>query len=74
MITYEAALAKAKLLKPNIDNGAEYPAAYVFGSHEDDNTFGGDGPVAILKKDGRAINMIAFIEDYGGEIIREFEL
>ena len=72
MITYEEALAKAKSLKPNIDNCGEYEKGYIFGSHEDDESFGGDGPVVILKETGEAVNILEF-ED-SGKLIHEFDI
>lgn len=75
MIGYEDALKKAKKLKGNIDNCREFSDAYVFGSHADDFSFGGDGPVVILKNSGRAINMVDYTQSSeSAELIREFEL
>lgn len=62
MMNYEAALKKAKRLKPNIDRCAEYETAYSFSSSADDFTFGGDGPVVILKDSGEAINFVDFLD------------
>lgn len=62
MMNYETALKKARRLKPNIDHCTEYEKAYSFSSRADEFTFGGDGPVVILKASGRAINFIDFLE------------
>ena len=71
-MTYEAALKKAKGLKPNIDNCTEYEDAFIFASHADDFSFGGDGPVVILKESGRAINMVDYTQSSkGAKLIRE---
>ena len=75
MISYEDAFRKAKKLKGNIDNCREFSDAYVFASHADDLSFGGDGPVVILKDSGRAINMVDYTQrSENAELIREFEL
>lgn len=75
MMTYEKALKKAKKLKPNIDNCMEYSDAFVFGSHADDMNFGGDGPVVILKKNGKAINMVDYLDGSAdAELIKTFDL
>lgn len=74
-ISYEDAFKKAKELKGNIDNCMEYSDAYVFASHADDLSFGGDGPVVIMKNTGRAINMVDYTQSSSGaKLIREFEL
>ncbi len=76
MVNYEAALKKAKRLKPNIDRCAEYEKAYSFSSKADEFTIGGDGPVVVLKDSGQAINFIDFLESpaYTGKPTQEFEL
>lgn len=75
MITYEEALNIARDLKTNIDNCSEETSAYIFGSHEDDDMIGGDGPVVVLKEEGEAINMTSYIDEFSGEKeIRSFDL
>lgn len=74
MITYEAALEAAKKLKPSIDNCQEHTDAYIFGCQKDDDSVGGDGPVVILKETGEAVNMVCYLDDYGGEFVREIVL
>ena len=74
MISYETALSIAKKRKPEIDNGAEYENAFVFGSHADDNCIG-PGPVAVRKEDGKCVPMMELlVRDGLGECLKEFEL
>lgn len=42
---------------------------YVF-SHADDLTFGGEGPVVILKDNRKAITMTVYTDDYFGVFIK----
>ena len=76
MISYEEAYAKAKALKPDMDNCTEYDNAYVFGCYADNDYIGGGhSPVVILKQDGKAVDMpwyIAFV--HGGKELRSFDL
>ena len=76
MVSFDDAMCRARALKPNIDNCMEYEDAYVFASHADDMTFGGDGPVVILKDSGRAINMVDYTQQGGKRavLIRLYEL
>ena len=76
MVSYESALKKAKQLKKNIDHCMEYERAYSFSSKEDEFSFGGDGPVVILKENGEAINFVSFVgsEDDTGYPINERDL
>ena len=75
MVTYETALILAKSRKHSNDNCTEFSDAYIFGSRVDDNSFGGSGPIVILKSDGTAINMTAYLsETSGGEPLREFAI
>ena len=76
MIVYEVAYEKAKSLKKQIDNCIEYENGYVFGFSGDSGYYGGAGhtPVAILKKDGKAIPFPAFLCDGTGKEIRSFEI
>ncbi len=61
MITYEEALAKAKRCWSDVDYVTDQTDAYVF-SKKDDFSFGGNGPVAVLKNSGECINYIAFLD------------
>ncbi len=59
MITQEEAFRLAKRLKPDFDGYDEYDDAYVFTCTADDGNIGGEGPLAILKADGRHIYSFA---------------
>ena len=76
MISFEAALQKAKEMKPMIDNCTEYENGFVFGCRDDDNYIGGYGhtPCVILKQNGKAVPMSAFIASGTGKEIRSFDL
>lgn len=75
MISYDEALAKAKELKPDIDNGTEYENGFVFGCTKDDMYEGGNhAPVVILKADGKAVTMPWFVINGTGEEVRTFEV
>ena len=71
MITSEEALDIAKKLKKNIDACDEYKTAYVFKAKADEFTIGGDGPCCVLKENGKAIGMTAFIDGYASDLLRE---
>ena len=62
MLSFESALAIAKQLKRNIDYCTEYENAYSF-SCKENFSFGGDGPVVIMKDSGEAINFVSFIDE-----------
>ena len=71
MVTYEKAYKTAKRLKPNIDHCTEMTDAFIFGSHADDYTFGGDGP----KANGEACNMTYYFAfSHGAKGVRSFDL
>ena len=76
MISYEEALNRAKMLKPNTDSCTEYENGYVFGSSKDANFEGGRGhiPCVILKSNGNAIPMNEFVISGTGEYIKEFDI
>lgn len=75
MVSFDDAMCRARALKPNIDNCMEYEDAYVFASHADDLSFGGDGPVVILKDSGRAINMVDYTQETKNTaLLRRYEL
>ena len=73
MITYEAALKKAKQIKPNIDNCTEYENGFIFGSTEDEGYDGGAGrvPIVIKKSDGKVTMMGSFISAGTGKKIKD---
>lgn len=75
MTSYEEALAKARELKPDIDNCTEYEKGYVFGCHADDAYDGGGHvPCVILKEDGRAVSFPLFLVQGAGKEIRAFDI
>lgn len=69
-VGFSEALAVAKKCWDEVDYCTEYQGAFVF-SKLDDMSFGGNGPVAVLKEDGRPINYVAFIGMGPGEQLRE---
>lgn len=72
MMSYSDALKKAKSLKHDIEKADEYEGGYVFMSEEDAFSIGGGtGPCCVLKSNGKAIDMTAFMDDHAGEWIRE---
>ena len=69
--SYEEALRIAVKCWDEVDYVTEYEDAYVF-SRYDDMSFGGNSPVAVMKADGRAINLVAYLDSgCAGEPIRE---
>ena len=73
MMNFEEAKKKAKELRKDIDYCQEYEDAYIF-SKKDDNSFGGQGPVVILKENGKAINMVAYCNMSDADLVREADL
>lgn len=69
-MTYEQAMKKAKKLNPAVDTCTEYTDAYVF-SQTHDVSFGGDGPVAVMKESGKALNMADYLDSSDGEVVKE---
>lgn len=61
MITFEDALNRAKDCWDEVDYVTDQTDAYVF-SKKDDLSFGGNGPVAVLKRTGECINYVAFLD------------
>ena len=74
MIDYDKALKTAKSLKQGIDTCDEYDNAFVFKSKADKWNIGGAGACCVLKEDGRAINMLEYVDNYSGKHIREFNV
>lgn len=76
MINYDEALKIAKKVIPNLNYCTEYDKAYVFGHFSGEVQYGGSGsPVAIMKKDGRALSFIGFIaSEPGAEQIKTFDI
>ena len=62
MVGYEEALSIARGCCAEVDYVTELPGAFVF-SKRDDMSFGGNGPVVVLKEDGRAVNYVSFEMD-----------
>ena len=61
MISFEKAVSLAKKCWDEVDYVTEYPEAYSF-SKFGDMSIGGNGPVVVLKADGRCINFVDFLE------------
>lgn len=63
MISFEEAYKIAKEVKPNTDCYYEYENGWMFGSNADNGYVGGYGhtPVVVLKKDGKTVNMMTFV-------------
>ena len=72
-LTFEEAYEKAKALRADITDCTEYEDYYVFGSENDENSDGGDGPCVILKRSGEAINFLEMLR-MPSELIGEIEL
>lgn len=71
MITYDDALAKARECWSDVNYCLDQTDAFVF-SKKDDMSFGGNAPVAVLKKSGECINYAAFLDgNYDSTIISE---
>jgi hypothetical protein len=71
MITYEEALEKARECWDEVNFCMDQTDAFVF-SKKGDMSFGGNGPVAVLKESGDCINYVAFLDgDYDSTIISE---
>lgn len=71
MITYEQALKKALACSDEFNYCVERTDAFVF-SKKDDMSFGGNGPVAVLKESGECINYVAFLDgDYDLTVVSE---
>lgn len=72
MIEFSEAKRLALSCWGEVDYCMEYADAFIF-SKKDDLSFGGNGPVVVLKANGRCINMVSYIEDMsdGSRPIRE---
>lgn len=74
MVTYEEALKMAKEKRNDVNVVVEYENGYVFSNTDDAGYIGGldHAPVIILKKDGKQVNMITFVNaGTGKEIARK---
>lgn len=71
MITLDEAIIKANTKRKNIDQVVEYENGYVFSNTDDVNYKGGLGhsPVVVLKKDGKIVDMITFVNAGTGKEI-----
>lgn len=75
MITYEEALKKAKSIKPDINYCVEYEQGFMFSNNDGVVSYGGgNAPVVILKKDGKAVSMAYFAAKFEGEPVKEFNI
>lgn len=71
MITYEEALKKARECWSEVNYFMDQTDAFVF-SKKGDLSFGGNGPVAVIKESGECINYISFLDgDYDTTIVSE---
>ena len=70
-MNYESAKKKALKLRPDVDICREHTDAYIF-SVQNDVSFGGDGPVVILKENGKAINMADYLDQHTGTFVKEY--
>lgn len=62
MVSYEEARGKVLACWSEVDYFEEEPDAFVF-SKKDDYSFGGNGPVVVLKESGRCINMVDYCDE-----------
>lgn len=62
MVAYEEAVKLAKGCWSEVDYVTEFPSAYMF-SKFGDRSFGGNGPVVVLKDTGRCVNYVSFETD-----------
>ncbi len=60
-ITREEAIEKATQLNPEVNRAVEYKDAYVFYKKTKVVQFGGNSAFAIMKDDGKAVNLSAYI-------------
>lgn len=80
MVSFESAKATALALKPDANICREYDNAWEFDCKGDAAADGGMGPVVVLKEDGKAISLTAFLLrsdpnryiDPVDDVIREF--
>lgn len=71
MIGKSEATAKAKKHWNGINYCTEYENAYLF-SKKNDRSFGGPGPVAVLKDTGEMVNMTYFVDKVDrGKLVSE---
>ena len=73
MITFEKAFEKAKAqVDFEIREYSEFKDAYIFSPGAAAMSFGGDeSPIVILKKTGRAINMLYYLDEVATETYDE---
>ena len=64
MVGYREARELARKRWSEVDYATEYPDAYAF-SKKNDFSFGGNGPVVVLKEDGSCVNFLYFLEESG---------
>lgn len=62
MVSYAEAVEAARKCWDQIDYVEEEPDAFIF-SKKDDFSFGGNGPVVVLKDSGRCINMVNYLDE-----------
>ena len=69
MVTFEKAKKMANDIYP-VDQYTEYTDAYVFIAKKDSMTIGGNGPIVVMKNDGRVMNMTAYISISKGTFVK----
>jgi len=67
MVDFHDAMTLAKSCWSEVDYCEEYDDAYIF-SKRGDMSFGGNGPVVVLKATGECINMVSYIDESVGEV------
>lgn len=73
-ITKDEAIIKAKELNAKVDYCQEMSDAYIFGQ-KNNESFGGDSPIVVLKTTGEAINMVAYSCMAGtSKVIGEYDI
>lgn len=75
MVSYEEALKKAKAINPDINVCVEYKQGYMFGNNKNEKTEGGpNGPVVILKENGKAVSMAYFAAKFEGGPLKQIAI
>ena len=64
MITFKQAVASAREIFPEFDRCVEYEKGYLFAKSDSEGVGGSGSPLAILKEDGRAVGIAAFMREY----------
>ena len=71
MVSFTEAVERARGCWDQVDYVVEEPDGFIF-SKKDDFSFGGNGPVVVLKNDGRCINMVDYLDEgHDTTVLRE---